>query len=264
MLGTLDGYHKPQTGGKHNERATSRSCMGSPPPGCAYRRGSGGQAHTLMQTIYHPALGQNLNYEVAQVPEGGDAQTAAVIDMMAGYARDDSSSMEVQRDARAALAQYPGMPPEESVFWWVKARLQFVRDEETAKPVQAGMPVNDVVVEMLIRPRDMSVLCADGSCVRQGDCDDFSMYTVALLLALDIPAAFVTVAADPSSSDYSHVYVAAYPQNRGRVALDTSHGARPGWETDRAARKREWPVSGVGPWLGMAILIVGAWMLCRW
>src|SRR3990172_5349573 len=89
----------------------------------------------------------------------------------------------------------------------VKRRLQFVRDEETAKPFQSGMGVGDVVVETLIRPRDMSVLCADGSCVRQGDCDDFSMYTASLLLALGIKAAFVTVAASPSSSHYSHVYV---------------------------------------------------------
>jgi predicted transglutaminase-like cysteine proteinase len=217
-----------------------------------------------MQSIYHPALGQNVNFQVTQVPEGGDSQTSAVIEMMAEYARQDSSSAEIQGDARQALAQYPDMAPEESVFWWVKRRLQFVRDEETAKPFQAGMPVNDVVVETLIRPRDMSVICEDGSCNRQGDCDDFAMYTASLLLALGIPAAFVTVAADPNSTDYSHVYVAAYPQGRGRVPLDTSHGGNPGWETDRATKRREWPASGDGSLMGILILVIGAWLLCRW
>lgn len=257
MLRTLDGYLTPQPGGRHWHLEPTPP----PTPGVDAVHGTG---YTLMQSLYHPALGQNVNFEVAQVPEGGDAQTESVIAMMAGYAREDSSSGPVQADAQAALAQYPGMPPEESVFWWVKKHIRFVRDEETAKPFQAGMPVNDVVVETLIRPRDMSVLCADQSCVRQGDCDDFSMYTASLLLALGIQAAFVTVAADPSSNDYSHVYVAAYPQGRGRVALDTSHGDTPGWETNRATKKREWPVGGVGEWLGLAILIVGAWMLCRW
>ncbi len=226
-----------------------------------------------MQSIYHPGLGQSVNYSMVQVPEGGDGQTAAVVGLMNRYATEDATSQEIQADLRSALAQCPGCSPVEAVFWWVKGRVRFVRDEDTASP----FPTVDggVVVEALIRPRDMSVLCGGGgggsgnsagntaSCSRVGDCDDFSMYTAALLKAAGVPCAFVTVAADGGSNDYSHVYVAAYP-NGVRIPLDTSHGARPGWETGNAHRVREWPVGAGGGMLGLVILIgLGAILLCR-
>jgi hypothetical protein len=221
--------------------------------------------------LYHPALGQDVRYEVREVPEGGDAQTEMVIGMMRGYVVEDAGSEEIRGDVEMALAESPGLNPAEAVFWFVKRRLRFVKDESTAVPFQEGMGQGDVVVETLIRPRDMSTLCGDrgsgaGTCMRQGDCDDFSMYTACLLTAAGVPAAFVTVAADSRTTDYSHVYVAAYPDGGGRVALDTSHGSVPGWETDKAQRVREWPVSrgGVGELVGLSILVLGALALCRW
>lgn len=212
----------------------------------------------MKSRLYHPALGQDVNYSIQEVPEGGDGQTAAVIGIMSDYAVADSSSPEIQRDAAQAIAECAGCSAAEAVFWFVKKRLQFVRDEETVQPFQ-GAAGGGTLVEALIRPRDMSTLTN----TRLGDCDDFSMYTASLLLALGVPASFVTVAASPGNNDFSHVYVAAY-QNGVRVPLDTSHGDRPGWETPNAHRIQEWEVGGVGVILPLVVtLAIGAWLLCR-
>ena len=218
----------------------------------------------MRQSLYHSALGQDVMYEVAQVPEGGDAQTEAVVAMMSRYATEDATSAEIRRDAQALMAErVAGDDPTDAVFWWVKRHLTFVKDESTAIPFQSMAGPGSVVVETLIRPRDMSVLIGGSP---QGDCDDFSMYTASLLINLGIPTSFVTVAADPASDDFSHIYVAAYPGGK-RVAMDTSHGANPGWETQKSKRTREWPVGGgvMGSGVGvLAILAIGAWLLCRW
>ena len=209
-----------------------------------------------MNQLYHPALGENVNYTIQEVPTGGDGQTAAVIELMKKYALEDSSSPEIQRDAQQALAECSGCSASEAVFWFVKRRLRFVRDEETVIPFSNGQ---GTLVEALIRPRDMSVLKNE----KLGDCDDFSMYTASLLLALGIPASFVTVAASPGSNEFSHVYVAAY-QNGVRIPLDTSHGERPGWETGNSHRIQEWEVGSVSPALSLlVILAIGAWFVCR-
>lgn len=202
--------------------------------------------------LRHPTLGQ-VKYAVTEVPTGGDGQTAAVIGMMSQYASEDSKHPIIISEAQEAVASRPDIPPYEAVFWWVKGRVRFVRDEETVMPWQKDTV--SPVVEALIRPVDMVVMCNGGSsCQRIGDCDDFSMYTASLLLALGIPASFVTVAASQDSDDYSHVYVAAYPGGV-RIPLDTSHGGYPGWETRQARRITEWPVGGgAGKLLGLALL----------
>lgn len=213
--------------------------------------------------LYHPQLGQTVNYEVTQIPDGGDEQTAAVIALMVRYAVEDAASKEIQQEASRALAEQAGLPPVEAVFWHVKRSLRFVRDEQTAIPFQALYA--DPVVETLIRPRDVVTFCAtqgDG-CVRQGDCDDFSAYTASLLLALGIPCKFVTVAADSAAPDqFSHVYVAAYPAGQ-RIALDTSHGDYPGWETKAYKRIQEWGMGSPVAALVPLALIAGVAYLCR-
>lgn len=214
--------------------------------------------------LYHPQLGQEVRYRVDEVPEGGDEQTSVVISLMRGYAVEDAASPEIQRDAQEALSQFPGMHPEEAVWNYVRSRMAFVRDEQTAAPFQ---PLYQFpIVETLIRPRDLSVLCESAHCQRQGDCDDYAMYTAALLLALGIPCSFVTVAADTANDEYSHVYVAAFPPGRGRVAMDTSHGSAPGWETPHYHRKQEWDLVATCSFntlIGLTTLALTVWMLWR-
>lgn len=226
-----------------------------------------------MAHMFHPGLGVDVNYEVTQVPDGGDGQTADVISLMTKYASADADSNELRTDAHTALMESPGQGAIPAVFWFVKRRLKFTQDNTTAIPIQAKISNPDAqVVEVLIRPRDMSTLCsgAGNHCIRQGDCDDFSMYTAALLLALNVPCKFVTVAASPASNDYSHVYVAAYdPYTNERVPLDTSHGDYPGWETQSGHRIQEWDIPAPGSIMTPAILAaaiaaaIGAYYLCR-
>lgn len=203
-------------------------------------------------------------YSVSEVPSGGDGQTAAVIGLMAKYTLEDSKHPIVVADLRQALASHPDLPPAEAIYWYVKSRVRFVRDEDIVTPWQNQ--TTDPVVEALIRPVDMIAMCDGGrggaGCQRVGDCDDFSMYVAALLTAAGIRTSFATVAASPESADFSHVYVVAYPDGV-RLPLDASHGSHPGWETGQAMRIQEWPVGGGNTLLFLlAIGAVGAY-LCR-
>jgi hypothetical protein len=225
--------------------------------------GAGGLGSLEPQgSLYHPAFGQTLSYRLDRVSDDPDTQVAQVTGMMANLVRLDAHDPYVLADAQAALSDPEAHgDPLEAAFRWVKARMTFVRDEETAEPIQAAMPVSaGEIVEVLIRPRDMSDALRGQH--GQGDCDDFTIYGAALLRALGIPVNFVTIAADKRDpSVYSHVYLAAYPAGRGRVAMDLSHGPRVGWESPVAYRRREWLIDGPyhGPiagaaWLGVMAL----------
>lgn len=192
-------------------------------------------------SLDHPALGR-VRYSLEEVADDPDTQVAQVIGLMRGYAATDARSPEIRSDAHQLLAQYGD--PVDGVFQFVRSRMGFIEDERTAAPLQTSQALP--IVETLVRPRDMSILTS-----QVGDCDDYAMYGASLLEALDVPSAFVTVAADPSTPEvYSHVYLAAYPTagryQGSRVPLDLSHGAIPGWEFHPEVRlkRKEWPLSG--------------------
>lgn len=205
-----------------------------------------------MAMIQHPLLGQ-VNYELLEVSDDPDTQVSQVISLMTGYVRADARTPEIERDAAEAVWQVAGQGQRaeaEAIFQYVKGRLSFMKDEHTAAPFAGWLQAP--VVEALIRPVDMSVLCSDGGCRRIGDCDDFAMYTAALLRARGIRAAFVTVAADQRyPGRFSHVYVAAYPDGH-RLALDTSHGSFAGWEVADVTRREEWPIDSTAALLALA------------
>lgn len=186
-------------------------------------------------TVDHPILG-TVRYTVTPVPDAGDGQTARVIELMARYAVEDSSSPEVLEAVRRAQEDLPGAEPEEQVFHYVRSRIRFVYDEVTALPLQSWYA--DPIIEALIRPRDMIASLP----FAQGDCDDFSMLVAAMLMAQGVDVAYVTVAADPADpAQFSHVYVASYRDGR-RIPVDASHGPRAGWEAETWYRKQEWPI----------------------
>jgi transglutaminase-like putative cysteine protease len=197
-------------------------------------------------TVAHPGFGgMALNYELTSVPEDPDDQVGATISLMSHYAATDAAHPAILTDARRALAEAsPGATPEQAVFQFVRRRVRFVDDEVNAAPL--AVRTNIPIVEVLIRPVDMSQMCSGGGCQRTGDCDDHAMYGAALLKALGRTVKFVTVAADGADpSRYSHVYLVSYPpeQPGARVALDLSHGAACGWEVpNRYGKRREWSV----------------------
>lgn len=176
-----------------------------------------------------------------------DTQVAQVIGMMRRLAVEDGDAPSIKDAAHQIVAQYG--EPLSGVHRYVSGLMGFTADENTAAPLQPSF--RDPIVETLVRPVD--VLTSATQC---GDCDDFTMFGASLLRALDIPCAFVTVAADPQAPDiFSHVYLAAYPTTgpyRGtRVPMDCSHGPQVGWETQMQFRRAEWPVTrcAVMPWL---------------
>lgn len=208
--------------------------------------------------IQHPDFGAApVNYESQSLSDSPDTQVAQTIDVMSRLVREDSPYM--QADAVEAM-QLGGGDPLTGVFEYVKGRMKFQQDEHTARevPQSVGCPV----VEVLIRPRDLSRLCKEQP-NGVGDCDDFSMYCASLLACLGIPCSFATLAADDDMPNaYSHVYVVAYP-NGVRVPMDCSHGERVGWEApNRFGKLREWPVDGsnsIASWLVVAAIGVATW-----
>lgn len=195
-------------------------------------------------------LEQGLRWEAAVTSDDPDEQVEHAIALMSGYVRADSHTPELLKDAAQAVPA--GVDPIQGIYDFVQRRIRFQRDEVTGAPIAGltGLPI----VEVLIRPRDMATIYE-----RVGDCDDFSMYTAALLRAHGIKSRFVTVAGDPQEPGaWSHVYVAAYPEGRGRIPMDVSHGGYPGWEYMEGAgpRKTEWPIEREAWPLLIALLVL--------
>jgi len=184
---------------------------------------------------------------ITEVSDDPDTQVAQVISLMTSYVLADAKTPEILADAREALAINPS-DPVAAVWEYVKSKIDFTRDEAQAshfarllQQLRAGA-TPDQVVEILIRPVDMHHMTAFGRRGRE-DCDGFSMYAGALLLALGVPCSFVTVAADPMDPTiYSHVYTVAYAGGIRRPC-DSSHGAWAGWEAEnRYGKRKEWPL----------------------
>lgn len=201
--------------------------------------------------VTHPTLGV-VRMAVQSTSDSPAAQVQDAIALMRQYAVEDAETPEIRRDLAAAIAAYPGQPVIGAIWCWVHDRIRFQQDQTTAHPLNRELG-NAPVIEVLIRPVDMSGIIRSGYHA-VGDCDDFSMYAAALLLAAGIDAAYCTVAADPASpEDYSHVYVVAYaPAGSGhvmRVPVDASHGRWPGWEAEnKFGRRKEWPIGGKIVW----------------
>lgn len=173
----------------------------------------------------------SVNYSTQVMSGMPDQQVSQAIAQMSRYAIADASRPEVLEDAEHG-AKLAGGDPVKGAWLQARNKLRFVQDSSVVN--------NADVVEVFIRPVDVSLMSRSLGCVT-GDCDDFSMYVAALLLAQQIPCCFATVAVDPEQPDaYSHVYVVAYPQGQ-RIAVDASHGKFCGWEAPNYfGRLREW------------------------
>jgi hypothetical protein len=217
--------------------------------------------------VFHPDFGGVVNYQSQQLSDCPDQQVSATIDTMRQLVMQDAPYMRGEAQQAAASGNGNAV---RGVFDYVKRKMRFQLDEHTADSINDFVPssAEQPIVEILIRPRDLSQLCMLQSNA-VGDCDDFSMYAACLLTALGIPCSFATVAAssvDPGA--YSHVYVVAYVDGN-RVPVDCSHGPHVGWEApNRYGKFREWPVTGSVvtdniPWLLVAGVAVAGFMYAR-
>lgn len=205
-----------------------------------------------------------LRYTVERIPEESDAQVAATIHRMCQYVNADCQSYPVQYDARVALAMYPS-DPLVAVHTFVRSRMKFKRDEDITQGFTWMLPKDgqeNYFVECLKRPVDVSLEYAATGVPVEGDCDDFVMFSAALLRALGIDCCFATVAANSKTpSLFSHVYTVAYWGGK-RVSLDCSHGPYAGWEVGNDYGKFcEWGIYDRTAWgsLGIGIALVGWW-----
>lgn len=199
-------------------------------PRASKQTGIGKHAAHIPVPISHPMFGAA--YMTAVARPGDDEQaTAQTIAQMRRLALEDSQAPEIRAAAREAAASSQ-LETARNVFEWIRRRLQFVSDATLAGPVSATAAEDEV----LIRPRDLVRMPRPA-----GDCDDYSMLAAAMLTAAGIPVTYRTVAADPATDRYSHVYVVAHT-DRGAVALDCSHGPYLGWEVRRAGKARDWPL----------------------
>jgi hypothetical protein len=172
-----------------------------------------------------------VTYQAIARPADDEAATADTIGIMCKVVREDSQDPTVR--AIAAAAASSGTDPLTGVHRWVRSHVRFREDADAARSL-SGFDPSDT--EVLIRPIDLIRMPQPA-----GDCDDFSMLTAAMLRALGIRVAFVTIAADPAAPDtYSHVYVSA-----NGIPVDSSHGPRPGWRAPAAGKSRTWEVDDV-------------------
>lgn len=206
----------------------------------------------------HPDFGA-VNYEATMLSDDPDTQVAQTVERMKRNIIEDAQSEPIRRAAAEIQATGTGDACADT-FWWVKNRVGFRQDEELAEPLRHLIEGNDVV-EVLIRPRDLAQMETPLE-----DCDGFASFLPALLRAQGIKCNPVTVAADSREPGrFSHVYAVCYPEPGTRIALDSSHGPYPGWDSafyPQVTRVKEWNVDG--PDWGELLLIGALLFAAAW
>lgn len=170
-------------------------------------------------------------------PADSDISTAQTVALMASAIRRTEHSPVIDRAAADIAGRLPDNAQDAdvaaAVFRYVQQRVRFVEDSEL---VAACWPSQPASSEVLIDPDRLLSLDEPA-----GDCDDFTMLVCALLRRLGVDCEIVTVAADPEHPDrWSHVYAYALLHPDRRLALDASHGDRPGWEAPQVYRRAVW------------------------
>jgi hypothetical protein len=126
-----------------------------------------------------------------------------------------------------------------NVFMFCKAHIEFRRDERSVFELLG----EDGQVDFLIEPRVMVRMAK-----MYGDCDEFTMFSLALLAANKVPCEIVTLACSADRpGQWTHVYGQVVLPDGKRLALDCSPaGIYPGWEVPDVdvQRKQAWNLRG--------------------
>lgn len=157
--------------------------------------------------------------------DAGTEQTISKMRELVDSALRNPSIIRLAKDIVASAPAYNETAEAQAIYNWVLSNIRFTRD-----------PVSK---ETLYPPAELLK-------IRSGDCDDISMLVATLLMAVGIPARLVTVSANPSSSDFSHVYAEGQiegewtPIDPARV--DSAFGQGPAMYF----RKRAWSLTDSG------------------
>jgi hypothetical protein len=197
--------------------------------------------------VEHPAFGRGARLQSIARPKSDESATADTVALMAQFIAADATAPQIQAATAEAVAGIPAEQLERriaAVHRWIRSHIEFKEDSETAGPL-SGLGFTPAETEVLIRPADILKMPKPA-----GDCDDFTMLAGAMLTALEIPVALVTIAADPAAPDvYSHVYLLAHTPS-GAIAVDASHGREPGWFAQPAGKAKIWEVPLIVPHRG--------------
>lgn len=175
-------------------------------------------------------------YTVEPRPGDGtddEANTAQTIARMVEYTTTDSQAPAIREAALTATAgTNDADQAARAIHAWIRSHVAYADDNQYVN----GIVPAAQFVQVLIRPVDLLGMPRPAA-----KCASFSMLTAAMLRAVGIESEFRTIAADPESPElYSHVYVIAYVP--APLAIDASHGPRPGWEAPLAGKSRNWSI----------------------
>jgi transglutaminase-like putative cysteine protease len=175
-------------------------------------------------------------------PESGTdaALTRQAIGLMHHLANRDSHTPALRALALSILESLPPAATTketaDGIFARVKATVTYRHEDEMNTPFSAFAEY--LYDQTLISPAALIAMPAPA-----GDCVDFAMVTAALLHLFQIPAAYKTIAANPASTSFSHVYVFAELAPAAWYPLDTSNAPAAGLEFDlpRGKKAQLWP-----------------------
>lgn len=189
---------------------------------------------SALQALFDPTVQLPKNVSRVEIPSG-NAGTAATIKHMARLALTGARSPEIRTFAIRILKGQEGVPAAKdrdfrqyvtALYTWVKKKIIFVHD-----------PID------IERVEDPRVLLREGG----GDCDSVSTLLASLLMASGFKADFVTVKAEPSSDEWTHVYVQTTLPDGTVIPLDcTMKTKNAGWEPKNMPRQ-VWPISKNDP-----------------
>lgn len=158
--------------------------------------------------------------------DAGTAQTIQVMRRLVDAALSDSAFVRKVTDIVRPVAAFDDVAEVKQIYDWVRRNIRFTKDPVTK--------------EKLYPPQELLK-------IRAGDCDDLSMLTAALAMAIGYPARWVTVSTNAESpQEFTHVWteVEAPPGSGNWIAMDTARiDSNFGVEPAMYFRKRAWDVA---------------------
>jgi hypothetical protein len=118
--------------------------------------------------------------------DAGVEQTVHQMRNLVDEALHDPSIIRLATDIVRSVPAFDDYSEANALYTWVRQNIRFTKD-----------PVGK---EKLYPPSELLK-------IRAGDCDDISMLLATLLMSVGYPARLMTVAADGSDDQFSHVYV---------------------------------------------------------